>query len=262
MLNVDISGNDPGEVEILPQLVREIKKITNPSDMIQLSTHGMTLSNKAFLINLLESGVNSFRIPIYGCNKSIHDKITQNKGSFNLLLRAILNVGYFRKKYPQKIKKVVFVTMILKENQSHLGKLIEFVLNLGFIDEIHLGIAGFVPDKNYYLPHVPDFNKLSKQLGNVLKKKRTKINKAGLDVILCDIPPCISQVDWPTIYFKPPFRGYSHFKKEDEEPPIYMAKEKKSLCQKCFYEKKCPGFFKTYLDNDLINLEPVFKKLD
>jgi|GEM_PF-2119669 len=258
--SVDISGNDPGEVENLPDLVREIKEITH-SPSIQLSTHGMTLANKKFLVELVRNGVTDFRIPIYGPSSQIHDKITQNKGSFLLLFRGLLNIGWLRRKYPHRIKKITLVTMILRGNQGSLGKLIDFVLGLGFIDELILGLAGFVPNKKYFLPHVPDFEKLSYQLGNFIQKRQERIIQQGLTLRLFDTPPCISQINWLTSYFNPPFRGYSHFKKKDEEPPIYMLKEKNKACCQCLYNEECPGFFKTYLDNKLVRLRPLKKLL-
>ncbi len=257
---VDISGNDPGEVENLPELVKEIKEITH-SQSIQLSTHGMTLSNIKFLIDLIKNGVDNFQLPIYGPSDKIHDRLTQNKGSFLLLFKALLNIGLIRKKYPERIKKVVLITMIMKENQSSLGKLIDFVLKLGFIDELILGLAGFFPGKDFFLPHIPNFEKLSRQLGNFIRKREKQIFQQNLTLRLLDIPPCISQINWLTTYFKPPFRGYSYFGKKDQEAPIYMLKEKNKACQQCFYNKECPGFFKTYLDEKLIKLKPLRKSL-
>ncbi|MDI3544027.1 MAG: hypothetical protein PWQ28_308 [Candidatus Woesearchaeota archaeon] len=249
---VEISGNDPIEYEKITEVIWKIKQISK-AKKIMLSTHGRNLANKDLLKSILEAGVTSLRIPIYGHNASIHDSITQSKGSFEDVMRALENIYYLDNK-----PELIITSLILKENQYNLKELFYLISKIKFAKEFHLSIAGFVPSKRNFIKSIPDFEDLKRDLNDSLKfSKRLK-----LKLIIRDIPVCITKDDKiPHADFSPPYKGYKHFGLEDYGVPIYMQKKKTKECESCVYNDSCEGFFRTYIEGGFIKLTPLLKKL-
>ncbi|HBA60006.1 MAG TPA: hypothetical protein DCZ92_04135 [Elusimicrobia bacterium] len=88
---------------------------------IELSTNGIKLHAAGYAAWLKKIGINGFMLPIYGPRPEVHDRITQKKGSFRMLMKAITNLRRF--------KDVEFTlhTVVLKQNQKHLPELEKLV---------------------------------------------------------------------------------------------------------------------------------------
>ncbi|PIU20094.1 MAG: hypothetical protein COT18_04080 [Elusimicrobia bacterium CG08_land_8_20_14_0_20_59_10] len=88
---------------------------------IELATNGIRLHDAVYAGWLRKIGINGFLLPIYGPRPEIHDGVTQKKGSFRLLMKAISNLRRF--------KDVEFTlhTVVIKQNQKHLPGLEKLV---------------------------------------------------------------------------------------------------------------------------------------
>ncbi len=250
---VEVSGNDPVEYEELPKIVEKITDICG-CDGVAISTHGMDLEDESFLNELVESGADYFRIPLYGHNVEVHDSVTLNEGSFVRLMKAFKNLREL--KNGSEVPGLLVTSLILKDNQDHLEQLFHFMSKLDFVDEFRIGLAGYDPENKDFVPHIPDFGKLEKDLPELLSYAES----IGLDekLSLADIPMCLRNYKWGKIGdFIPPEGGYEHFGIIGKDAPIYMQKIKTSDCRSCKHNKNCPGFLRTYVENGYFTPKPV-----
>lgn len=74
--SIEISGGDPGDMlYILPKLIKYLHDGGIRS--IMLSTHGRSLSDMNFVLQLKDAGLSAVRIPLYGSTPEIHNKMVQ-----------------------------------------------------------------------------------------------------------------------------------------------------------------------------------------
>ena len=255
---IEISGNDPGEYEGLPDFVSLVKKKTGASEIV-LATHGRSLADKKFLGKLIKSGVNHFTIPIYGHTPKIHDSVTKVEGSFKETLEGVRNI-YLAK------QKISFRNLIMRENQGHLKELFYFLSKFPFYEFVHAGIPCFVENKKNFVASIPDFIRLRSQLSDALKLCRY----INFDLQLIDVPICLINFYYDRfVESNIPKEAYEHFEREKNCAysikggsviPDYRAKKKSKECENCIYNSICVGFFKTYVDSSLFPFRPIVKE--
>jgi len=96
----------------------------------ELMSNGLKLRDGKYLARLVKAGVNGFALPVYGSTAAVHDGVTQKKGSYSALLRAIKNI----KARPGVSLKLH--TIPLKANQETLGEIVSGMRRLGVKCEI------------------------------------------------------------------------------------------------------------------------------
>ena len=111
---VEISGCDPIKYEKIARFITILKSSLNFKTVI-LSTHGRNLDSIKFVKKIKKSGLDELRIPLYGAKASVHDSITQEKGSFKETLSGIKNV----KKY-EPLTKITLTTLVMKQNYKSI----------------------------------------------------------------------------------------------------------------------------------------------
>ncbi len=248
ILSVEISGNDPGEYQDLPEIIKKIKKITKCNELM-LSTHGQTLKDENFLVHLIEAGLTKLRIPIYGHNAKIHDSITKYDGSFQELMAAFNNIN----KYKDKIE-IQITTIFLKENQYNLKELIYFMSKMDFATHYSISLAGFVPEKKFFIQSIPNFDDLKKVLPEIIDYVKQKKMNVGY----FHFTNCLAE-NIEITEFVTPFRGYTHFGLMNLDKPSYLQNIKTKECEKCDYLNTCPGFLKTYVENGYFKPKAINK---
>jgi len=97
---------------------------------MELMSNGLKLRDKEYLARLVKAGVNRFVLPVYGHTAAVHDGITQKRGSYSALLRAIKNIQAL----PGVSLKLH--TVPLKANQETLGEIVSGMRRLGADCEI------------------------------------------------------------------------------------------------------------------------------
>lgn len=106
-----IMGNDPCNQ---PDLLRIIERARELGfRRVVLETNGLKLADDRFTCELVDRGVDCFKIPIYGSSASVHDAIVRRPGSFETLEQAFLNLAAHS-------VEVELHALILKQNAQDL----------------------------------------------------------------------------------------------------------------------------------------------
>jgi MoaA/NifB/PqqE/SkfB family radical SAM enzyme len=238
--NIEISGNDPIEYEFITPLIRHIKKMG--FHKVQLSTHGVGLDDAIFAKEIIDSGLDILRIPLYGSKSCIHDSVTQNEGSFFSTINGI-------KRIKQSNSNISFTisSLIMKQNKDDLFKICDLVKELN-IENFYFSIP-LVANSDY--SYILSFSELSLRVIQIFEYSK----KIGLKVDFTDIPFCFFGFNHSSInnhslppnlgkHFQPP----NQFKTEIKDMPSYRLKEKLDFCKDCKCNNHCDGFNKNYLN--------------
>jgi MoaA/NifB/PqqE/SkfB family radical SAM enzyme len=233
---IEISGSDPLEYENIIGLIKYIKK--EGFNYVGISTNGVKLFDFCFLKKIMDSGVDSLRIPIYGSNAKIHDSVTQTLGSFDKTFSGIKNL--LEKKSKIKIKSSC---LIVKQNKDDLLNIMDFINKLD-IEDFYFSIPCIVNNEDkFYIPF--------KDIGPYLKKIYQYVLKNNRKIFFLEIPFCIfNDFNLNNINNKclPPNLGkYNQpprkFKTEIPDIPSYRIKKKIDICVGCKAFNYCDGFF-------------------
>lgn len=253
-----ISGNDPMEYYNFLGFLKKIKRKTQLG--IFLQSHCLDFEDLDYLKTVLDIGnIESIQIPVYGHKAEIHDAITQNKGSFKSVIKALNN---FKK---LNFNNIQLHTLFLKQNQRHFLKLISFLLSFGCkIDASLPAIPSFKGRyRKRYLDNIPDLNKLSAGFRKIKEKFKNDLDR----IFLHDIPFCLAPLKPTNLNFRSQYayKGYEHFKKrkidtvvvDGEVIPRYRLLFKDEKCQKCVLDNICSGITEPYIDLGLFKAKPL-----
>lgn len=119
--HVVFTGGEPTLVEFLPELISFAE---NLGLVTGLNTNGRKLKDMDYCKRLKDGGIDHIQITLEGTKKEIHDKIVDEKGSFEETIEGIKNSKDLN----------IFVmtnTTILKENKEDILNLPEFIKSLG-----------------------------------------------------------------------------------------------------------------------------------
>jgi len=255
--SIIISGNDPIEYSRFVNFLKKIKKTTDLN--IFLQSHCINFENLDYLKRVIAVGnINKIQIPIYGHNAKIHDSVTKNPGSFNLIMKAIENfkkIGF---------NEIQINTLFLKQNQKYLHSFFDFLINLGYPVDISLPC---IPScKGVYSSetkkYIPDLNEI-KRLFKRLSKKDMSLFQFH------DIPFCLAPGNF-NFSFRSELshKGYEHFKNKQIDTVVvrgellaaYRLLAKDEECRSCVFDNKCQGITKPYIDLKLFKAKPLRTK--
>ena len=145
---------------------------------IQIQTNGRRLADRAYLRQLIESGVSEFFISIHGLEE-VHDGITNRPGSFRETMAGIRNL----EAWPVN---VITNTVLTKWNYRDVVPLMN-QLGQTKASEIHLW--NFYPmestDTRDFIVNIQDFTSLLERLGPTFEA-------AGKPLILKSFPECLT----------------------------------------------------------------------
>jgi len=248
--DIEISGSDPLEYDKIIPLLRYIKKLG--FNNILLNTHGKNLCDKNFANDVINAGVNVFRIPLYGSNAAIHDSVTRVKGSFKKTVKGIRNI----KKINPKVELILH-TLVLQENKENIFNIFQLAEKL---QRLSFNIGVLYIAKGNYFSYVP-----YKELAPYLEKITKYVFKYNdYNIEFYDIPHCVfGFYNRFVIRSKTIDTGKSNqapkiVRSQIENLPKYRLKTKLDICQCCKVRDKCDGF----LINDIKkygtgNLKPI-----
>jgi len=255
---IEISGQDPGEYDKLPEFVAKIKSRAGVKE-ISLFTNGKKLADKKFLKKVVASGVDHFILPLYGHSAKIHDKVTGSIVSFALTSRGIANL------YELK-QKVSFQCLITKENQAYLKELVLFLAKLPFAEFCRLGVPCYKKNNKKFIKSIPDFTLLKNQLSDAL----LVCQQRNFNLQLFDMPRCLVNFYYRNMVANSiPDKAYENLKKNkfhsfkilrNQAVPEYRLKKKCVNCKKCVCFKTCSGFFANYIDFNYFKCQPILEK--
>jgi MoaA/NifB/PqqE/SkfB family radical SAM enzyme len=87
MEGVDFTGGEPTIRNDLAELISYARQIGYKT--ICIITNGLRLAEEAFLVKLIENGLNDILFSLHGPNREIHENLTRSPGSFDKLISAI-----------------------------------------------------------------------------------------------------------------------------------------------------------------------------
>ena len=219
---------------------------------MQLSTHGKKLAEESFLNELIASGVDKLRIPIYGPNAKIHESVTQTKGSFDATLKGIKRLLERKRNIQIQIS-----SLIVHQNKKNLAGLVDLIKELK-INDFYFSIPCVLNDDySYYIP--------LKNLGPYVKKVYAYALKINHNIQFMEIPYCIfGKIDKsinnsslpPNLgeYCQPP----KNYKTSIKDLPSCRLKKRIEMRNSCKCSNFCDGFFLKDINKFGIgNLKPI-----
>lgn len=182
-----ISGGEP---TLHPNFIEIISLAKNTGyKYIQIITNGRMFSYPTFLRKAKDAGLSEITFSIHGHNAKLHDYITQVKGSYNQVIKAVKLAH--RYKIPMKINIVVN-----KKNIKHLKDMaLTFaklrVKTIGLLQIVPFGDAWINRNKLFY--DLSKYNKNIKEFIEESKKKKISICSNRFDLELFEDYPELAQ---------------------------------------------------------------------
>lgn len=227
-----ISGNDPIEYKRIIPLIKYIKELG--FGKVVLGTHGRNLSDLNFTKEIIDAGVDSFTIPLYGSNSKIHDSITRSPGSFDETVAGMKNVISLK-------KNIYLSSLVLKSNAENIPEMILFAGSIG-IKGIELNMT-YLTNESVETQYIP-----LKELSRYIKPIYIASFKTEIGVSFMDFPYCLfGEFSKKIINNQEPYnRGY--VQPSDDimvklDIPNYRHKIKQDICASCKVSDVCCGFF-------------------
>jgi len=247
---IEISGADPIEYDKIASLIKYIKK--SGFDFVQLSTNGKKLADELFLDELIDSGVDKLRIPIYGHKAEIHDLVTRRKGSFSATIKGIKKL---LKKAPKT--QIQITSLIVQQNKDYLIDIVDLVNKLKITDFYFSIPCVKNNDYSYYVPF--------KELGLYVQRVYNYALKINYHIYFMEIPFCIfgKVSDSINNTSLPPDNGkycqpLKELRTSIKDLPSYRIKKKIDICNTCKAKNFCDGFFLNDIKKYGIgNLKPI-----
>ena len=246
---LEVSGGDPLEYRGLPELIKDARRLGFA--WIRVSTNGVRLSDRRFAQALLKSGVDIFRIPLYGADAGRHDMVTGAPGSFDATVRGIRNIK------SSGGARLLLTSLLLKQTKDALIPIFDFIHELG-CDDLYFSPA-FISNEesSFYIPYIHQGIYFRRLIKHAIRRRR--------HLRFRNIPYCVLGFynDFTDNQGDPAFLG-SRFQpsygQETSVPdlPRYRRKIKVKICAHCVVSRHCDGF----LVNDILrfgvkSLEPI-----
>ncbi len=239
--SIEISGSDPLEYGKIAPFIEYLKTDLGFQSVV-LSTHGRLLRDLRLVRELSRAGLDQLRIPLYGSRESIHDSVTQEKGSFQETLKGIRNV---RRHAPHI--HITVTSLVMKQNyKDALGI---FLLACRYASCVYFSVP-FIKRMKDAGKFVVSFWEMKPYLQVLLAVS----DKTDKPFEIMDVPFCVFGFYRENIRNKtgPPaisasFSIPSQDRSRTSALPAYRIKKKPSFCRTCSLGDRCDGFYVRYL---------------
>jgi len=238
---IAFSGGEPTLYDNLVDLIKFAK--SSGYQKIMVVSNGRLFSYKDFCKKIINAGVDYFLLSIFSTTETIHDYISQTKGSCSQSINGIKNLMDFKKNVYVNITITEYNYRYLYETVRDLVKINLKNINLGLVRPE--GKAG----RNYG-SCCPRLSKLRPILNKIFTE--TKFNKQNFTFF--KVPYCllnkyketndIPKMILPDLKRWCSFDGRGRFRCIEKKVKKLMFKPK--VCSECNFNKKCPGIFEDY----------------
>lgn len=198
-------------------------------DRIIVATNGIAISYIEYLEKLVGAGVDSFIVTLNSHKASLHDFITENKGSFDKVIKAIDNLQELKIDYTVR-------TIIIEQNYRYLYRFGEFLFKKKIEKAEFLFVRPLGNCQEKFKALVPKISDTIPYLKRAIEFSRQHFLK---DWKVIGIPNCL-------------LRGYDDIiVNEDEchlEDNVEFTKNRIATCDDCYYKSECSGVWQGYLD--------------
>ncbi len=157
-----------GEVTLRNDLFDLIKHAKDKGfNLIEIETNGRRLFYKDYCQELINSGVNNFKVSLHGPDQKTHDNLTKVEGSFHQTVKGIKNLVSMN-------QNVSINYVIIDKNYKKIPRMVDFLSSLG-ISEIKFNFLQ-VNDKSLEKELINKKNDVDSYLSEGIKKaKKLKI---------------------------------------------------------------------------------------
>jgi len=206
---------------------------------IQIQSNGRMFSSLDFAKKMVQAGMTEFSPALHGHTPSIHDYLTQRKGSWRQTVLGIYNVRRLG-------IRVITNTVICKQNYKYLPSLASLLVKLK-VNQYQFAFVHILGNaRKNYKEIVP---RISEVVPYVKKGLEVGI-RAGISVMVEAIPFCLLKgyEKYVSEFYIPPTQlkevGWQIDK--FEEVRKYEGKKKFPQCVKCRWNEVCEGPWKEY----------------
>jgi MoaA/NifB/PqqE/SkfB family radical SAM enzyme len=244
---VDISGSEPLKYsKIIPYL----RWMTPYFNRVTILDPGNRLADEEFCKKVINSGISTLVLPIYGDNPETHGKCVDNPKAFKKITAGFRNL----KKNNKKVG-VETTSMILKQNHKNIPKLVSFMQKMKF------------PLQKITIPHCHNDNKALNYDDFVanfenVKKALLSIKPEYSNIELDHIPPCIfseNEIKKTSFRFFNVYYTYNLSEENEQNEVVkeivsdYRRQYKTKYCKDCYLFKKgiCGGIYKGHYERNL-----------
>lgn len=192
---------------------------------VEIMTSGNRLSDFRFAERLVDAGVTSFSFPIFSLSARLHDAITQRKGSFYEVMRALRNLARLRE---HKRVQIYLHTNLLKQNITSIKALTWYAHKVAHIPFCVFPIR---PKSSHiaYKDLMPTYSEIVKHF-------------KGNDIPFVGFPLCIVERVSHTLLLAA--------SSISDSMKIYLLDQnfkKTKKCRTCRFLSQCMGVFDEYL---------------
>lgn len=219
-----------GEPTIHPDFLRFIDFLSNefPGKRIVLLTNGRRFCYEKFAKDLLDRNLNiEIHVSLYGHNESVHEKITQVKGSYDQSIVGIQNL--LKHKKPEQVLAVRHV--LSSVSYKYIKNFLELI-----VDEIPLVDRVILMFWEIEAQAESNFDYLKLKYSDTvdfIKEVSCFLDKIN-EISLYHFPLCqINESLWPVVWCTWP-----------EHEITWLP-----VCKQCQVKKYCVGIHKAYLKN-------------
>lgn len=215
---------------------------------IRIYTNGILLDDNLLCSELVNNGLSSILISLFGSNEAIHDRHSQIKGSYKKTINGIINMS------KHKGVKIVVNTPLTSINIKDLENIINLLKKITS-NEAVWQISDLSPTKAVCekVELRNDYNLTKKILASILKyaiinDRSVKIQEFPLCIVfpwLSNTKEC--QEEGNSIFYVGNIEGKKRITKEKpwyNDERIYI-----DCCKECLVRNKCLGISKSYLNN-------------
>lgn len=245
---VQFTGGEPTIHSKFPEMLEFAKQTGYRTFII---TNGAMLSSEAFCKRVLPY-LDEIMFSVHGHNEKIHDKITNNKGSFKKLLEGIENT----KKYYKGIVRAT--TCATNINLPHLIDIAKLINNFQVKDyQLMTLVPAGRGRENFYelMPRLSVLKGKIKELIDFCNNHSIKIRFSGVPMCIlgkdyglsCDIYEAM-KIDNEEKHNGNVELWREPGKYDDKEFRIDMGRIKTGKCKNCSKKVICGGIYQIYYD--------------
>ena len=199
---------------------------------ISVITWWFYFSDYNFCEKVLLSWLNEIRISLHWSNSCVHDKITQKKWSFNIIIDALNNLSLLSHKYNFDI---VILVVICKQNLYDLINILDLIKSY-WISRISFAFVEIV-DSAYInrFKIVPNFTNSILELNKLIKRYELYYYFETDSLSFENIPYCLMNIKNSKYIWKRSINYWEVFNNEDWEKSNKVDQyRKKEFLNKCY----------------------------
>jgi len=234
-----------GEPTIYKDIIYLIRYASEKGAKVRLLTNCIKFADFSFALQAVKAGMTGVATNFYGHNKETYEYLTQSKGTWKKLIKAVDNLFILKNEYgyPLYIELKILVT---RPVMTHIPELVEFI-STRFPKPDLLGIFG-ASVQGSLRDNKEEISCRISETAPYVKQGIEMGRKYGQNIRVFDIPPCVLK---DPEYFRY-FHSLHNYYINRQFTPKWSSKNKKfdvikgPQCEQCSLYSRCSGVRKEY----------------